>query len=175
VTYSKDKDNDSNERNYSGIVGENVQNLDAEWGYAIRDQRWKVALNGVWNTPWWGLSFSGVFRYLTGSPYNPTTSSDANADGNFTDRPTIDGDHFARNTYRYENFAVLDLRLQKQFALGPGDVAVIVQCLNCTNNSNRGVGNTTWGNLQTPAATFGKANLVTIYPRTIELALRYDF
>lgn len=175
VTYSKDKDNDSNERNYSGIQGENVQNLDAEWGYAIRDQRWKVALNGVWNTPWWGLSFSGVFRYLTGSPFTPATSSDANADSNFTDRPTIDGNHFARNSYRYPNFAALDLRLQKQFALGPGDVAVIVQCFNCTNNSNRGIGNTTWGNLQTPAATFNKNNLVTIYPRTIELAVRYDF
>jgi len=175
VTYSIDKDTDSNERNYSGIVAENVYNTGNDWGYSIRDQRWKLALNGVWNTPWWGVSFSGVYRYITGSPFNPLTTSDANGEGNFTDRPTINGVHLARNSYRYPDYYGLDLRVQKAFAVGPGNVAVIVECFNCTNAPNWSISNTTWGDGQTPLATFNVKNTPTSSVRTFQLALRYDF
>src|SRR5216117_1847547 len=60
VTYSKDKDNDSNERNFSGPQLEDMTNPNGSWGYSVRDQRWKTSANFVWDTPWWGLGFSGV-------------------------------------------------------------------------------------------------------------------
>jgi hypothetical protein len=175
VTYSIDKDSDSNERNSSAIVAENVYNAGNDWGYAIRDQRWKVALNGVWNTPWWGISLSGVYHYVTGSPFNPITTSDANGEGNYTDRPTINGVHLARNSYRYPDQYVLELRLQKAFAVGPGNVAVIVECFNCTNAPNWGISNTTWGDGQTPLMSFNVKDTPTSYVRTFQFALRYDF
>lgn len=176
VTYSVDKDTDSNERNYAGIQFEDVNNLANQWGYSVRDQRWKWAVNGVWNTPWWGLSLSGVWRYASGQPFTPTTSSDANADGNFNDRPTINGVHLARNSFRNPFYASIDLRLQKSFGLGPGKVAVIVQCFNCVNDPNRTgpFPTSTWGNNQTPNSTFG-ATSVTSNTRTFQFALRYDF
>ena len=52
----------------------------------------------------WGIVLSGTYRYTTGSPYTATTGSDANGDGFFNDRPTIDGVHFSRNQFRQPNF-----------------------------------------------------------------------
>ena len=175
VTYSKDKDNDSNERNFSGIQAEDVNNLDLNYGYSNRDQRWKSVLNGVWDTPWWGIGISGVFRYATGSPYNVTVGTDLNKDGFFNDRPTINGQHIARNSERQPDFYSLDLRLSKGFDIGPGDLKLFVECFNCSNAANRSTSNTVWGSGQTPSASFGKLNLVTNQPRTLQLALRYDF
>ncbi|MBZ5589798.1 MAG: TonB-dependent receptor [Acidobacteriia bacterium] len=176
-TWSQDFDNDSNERNYSGVQTEDFNNISKDWGYSIRDQRWKIALNGVWNTPWWDLSLSGVYRYVTGGPFNPVVSTDVNADGFKNDRPTINGVHLARDSYRYPDYSSLDLRLQKAIKFGPGALAVIVECFNCSNNANWSVpsGGFTWGNGQTPLSTFGVASTATTAVRTYQLALRYDF
>jgi hypothetical protein len=175
VTYSIDKDNDSNERNYSGPTPEDQYDLNKNWGYSVRDQRWKIGLNTVWNTPWWGLSLSGVYYYNTGSPFTPYTTSDVNKDGNFTDRPTINGVHLARDSYRYPDSSGINMRVQKAFDLGPGKVGVIVECFNCSNNANWSVSSTTWGDGQTPLANFNKAIIPTSFVRTFQLALRYDF
>ena len=153
VTYSKDKDNDSNERNFSGIQAEDFNNLDLNYGYSNRDQRWKSVLSGVWDTPWWGIGFSGAFRYSTGSPYTATTNSDLNNDGqSSTDRPTVNGEHFARNSFTQPDFMSLDLRVSKSFELGPGALQVFAECFNCTDAANRFVTNTVWGTGQSRPA-----------------------
>ncbi|MGE5233366.1 MAG: TonB-dependent receptor [Acidobacteriota bacterium] len=177
ATYSIDKDSDSNERNFSGIQAEDVNNLDLNYGYSNRDQRWKLAMSGLWETPWWGLVASGSFRFATGSPYTASTGTDTNGDGNFTDRPTVNGVHFARNSFRQPNFASFDVRVGKQFHLGPGDLGLYGECFNCLNVANHFVptSNMTWGTGQTPNASFGKATGVTTTPRTIQFSLRYDF
>ena len=175
VTYSFDKDNDSNERNYSGPTLEDQYNINKNWAYSVRDQRWKISLNSVWNTPWWGLSFSGVYYYNTGSPFTPYTSSDANGDGNYTDRPTINGVHLGRDSFRYPDSSGLNLRVQKGFSFGPGRLAAIVECFNCTNNANKTITMTTWGDGQNPLKGFDVANQPTSFVRTFQLALRYDF
>jgi len=175
VTYAVDKDNDSNERNFSGIQAEDFNNLDLNYGYSNRDQRWKAIVNGVWDTPWWGIGLSGVLRFTTGSPYTATTNVDVNGDGiSTTDRPTVDGAHFARNSFRQPSFYSLDLRISKSFNLGPGQLSPFIECFNCTNAANLFVTNTTWGPLQTPAASFGK-DTGQGTPRTFQVALRYDF
>jgi hypothetical protein len=176
LTYGIDKDNDSNERNFSGIQAEDFNNLGLNYGYSNRDQRWKGVLNGVWDTPWWGLGLSGTFRYFTGSPYNATIGADVNGDGQSgTDRPTVNGVHFDRNSFRQPDFYSLDLRLSKSFRIWTGDLSIFADCFNCTNAANRFTTNTTWGTAQTPRADFGVRNNVTTTPRTIQLAARYDF
>ena len=105
MTYSKDKDNDSNERNFSGIQAEDFNNLDLNYGYSNRDQRWKGVVNGVWQSPLWGIGLSGSFRYATGSPYTALAGRDVNNDGiSGTDRPTVNGVHFDRNSFRQPDF-----------------------------------------------------------------------
>jgi hypothetical protein len=175
LTYSEDKDDDSNERNFSGIQAEDYNDLDLNWGWSARDQRWKGVINGLWDTPWWGIGLSGSFRYTTGSPFNPTTNVDQNNDGvNGTDRPTINGEHLARNSFRQPDFYSIDLRLSKGFDIGPGELKLFAECFNCSDAENRGVINTTWGTGQTPLPTFGLENGGGT-PRTVQLGLRYDF
>jgi hypothetical protein len=175
VTWSEDKDNDSNERNFAGIQAEDYNNLDNNWGYANRDQRWRVVLNGMWETPWWGVGLSGALRYFTGSPFSAFIGTDVNNDGEgFTDRPTVGGEHFERNSFRQPDFYTLDLRAAKDFALGPGELSVFAECFNCTDAANRFVTNTTWGTGQTANAAFGQTVGVGT-PRIFQLAVRYDF
>ena len=175
VGWSEDKDNDSNERNFSGLFLEDKNDLDNNWGFSDRDQTWKVRATGLWDTGFWGLLFSGNFFYNTGQPYSAFTGSDGNNDKDrFTDRPTIDGVHFERNSFRQPDFWRIDLRLQKSFKLGPGAVAVIAECFNVTDEADYTVTNTTWGTAQTPNATFGTESY-TGTPRTYQFAIRYDF
>jgi hypothetical protein len=175
VTWSQDKDNDSNERNFSGIQAEDFNNLDNNWSWSNRDQRWRGVVNGLWNTPWWGIGFSGSLRYYTGSPYSAFVNVDLNNDGvRETDRPTVNGVHFERNSFRQPNFYSLDLRLSKGFDVGPGDLQLFAECYNCSDASNRFVLNTTWGTGQTAAAGFGDETGVGT-PRTFQLGARFDF
>jgi outer membrane receptor protein involved in Fe transport len=175
VTYAHDEDNDSNERNFSGIQAEDYNNLDNNFWYSDRDQRWRVALNGLWDTPWWGIRFAGSFRYSTGRPFNAFAGADLNNDGEgTTDRPTVDGVHFTRNAFRQPSYYALDLRLGKVFTLGPGGLELAVDCYNCLDSPNRFVTNTTWGTGQVQNATFGLKSGVGI-PRFFQLSARYDF
>jgi hypothetical protein len=177
ITYSRNRDNDSNERNFAGIQAEDVNNLDLNYAFADTDIRWKLVLNSLWQSPWWGISTAGALHYYTGLPFTPSAGPDINGDFTFTDRPTVGGEHLARNSFRNPAFYSLDLRLYKAFAIGPGQLTPLVECFNCTNAANRTVGgaNTTFGLGPVPNANFGVPNFVTQFPRTFQLALRYDF
>jgi hypothetical protein len=186
VTWSEDRDNDSNERNFSGIQAEDFNNLGVNWGPSNRDQEWKVVLNGVWDTPLWGIGLSGAFRFYTGQPYNVIANSDFNRDAVAgTDRPTINGQHVGRNSERQPDFYTLDLRLSKKFGIGPGDLALFAECFNCTDHANRYVSSNNQiyysqpfdPNVRTVNPNFGAVDTThpNFIPRTIQLGLRYDF
>jgi outer membrane receptor protein involved in Fe transport len=177
VTWSKDRDNDSNERNFSGIQAEDYNNLDLNWAYSARDQTWKTGVSAVWDTPFWGFGLSGSYVYTTGSTRNAVANSDINGDGvQGTDRPTApDGNHFDRNSFRQPNFRSLNLRLSKAFRIGPGDLTGLIECFNCADSANRFYPDNRWGtNGATPNAGFLALTGVGT-PRTFQLAARYDF
>jgi len=198
VAYSKDRDSDSNERNFSGIQAEDFNNLDSSFAWSDRDQRWRAAGTAVWMTPWWGIGLAGSLRFATGAPYTPRTNFDFNNDGQSgTDRPTLgcvavgatgidcsNGSHLGRNSFRQPSFYTFDVRLQKAFHIGPGDFGVAVDCFNCTNTGNKFVSQTTFGRVprrdangpivETPNAGFGVANNPGT-PRTLQVSARFDF
>ncbi len=183
VTWSSDKDNDSNERNFSGIQAEDFNNLSNSYGYSNRDQRWKGVVSSVWQSPFWGLGLSGSFRYATGSPYTPLAGRDLNNDNiGGTDRPTVDGVHLARNSFRQPDFYELDLRLSKGFKIWEGNLQLFAECYNCTNAPNRSVtganqvygANPAVGVNPTRNANFGIEDGVGT-PRYVQLGIRYDF
>jgi hypothetical protein len=180
VTYSKDRDNDSNERNFSGIQAEDFNNIGLNWAPSARDQRWKGVLNGVWNTPWWGIGVSGAFRYYTGQGFTPIANADLNNDGvSGTDRPTVNGVHLGRNSERQPDFYSLDMRLSKTFRIGPTNLALFGECFNCGNKANRFISanNQIWGTTATPRATFGVEDALSVayVPRTFQLGARLEF
>jgi hypothetical protein len=185
VTWSEDRDHDSNERNFAGIQIEDYNDIGGSWGPSNRDQEWKVVLNGVWDTPLWGIGLAGAFRFATGSPYTPRANVDLNNDGESgTDRPTVDGVHFGRNSERQPDFWTFDMRLSKKFTIGPGDLAAFAECFNCTdretrfvssNNQIYGVGPLPRVDPVTKVQTFGVEDDFVRNPRTIQLGLRYEF
>ena len=183
VTWSEDRDNDSNERNFSGIQAEDFNNLDINWAPSNRDQEWKVVLNGLWNTPLWGIGLSGSFQYYTGSPFTPTAGADLNGDAvSGTDRPTVNGVHLGRNSERFPDLYTLALRLAKTFNIGPTGLSLFAECFNCTDHTNKGIStnNQIFGTAQTPRATFGQEDQLfatsgPFGPRTIQLGLRFEF
>ncbi len=185
VTWSEDRDNDSNERNFAGIQLEDYNDPDLNWGPSNRDQEWKVVLNGVWDTPLWGIGLAGAFRFATGSPYNARANADLNQDGESgTDRPTVDGVHFGRNSERQPDFWALDMRLSKKVGIGPGSISLFAECFNCSdretkvvsaNNQIYGVGPAPRVDPVTGRQTFGVEDSFVLNPRTIQLGLRFEF
>jgi hypothetical protein len=181
VTWSEDRDHDSNERNFAGIQLEDYNDIDLSWGPSNRDQEWKVALNGVWDTPLWGIGLAGSLRFATGSPYTPRANIDLNNDGESgTDRPTVNGVHLGRNSERQPDFWTIDMRLSKKFGFGTGDLAVFAECFNCTDretgvisSNNQIIGSPTAPPF--PRTTFGVEDDFVRNPRTFQLGLRYDF
>jgi outer membrane receptor protein involved in Fe transport len=177
ATWSRDRDHDSNERNFAGIQAEDYNDVELNWGYSDRDQRWRASTGAIWNTPWWGIELAGSFRYNTGQAFNATANADLNNDGvRETDRPTVGGSHFERNRFRQPDFYSLEVRLGKVFRIGPGELKGFIECFNCTDADNRFVlgGQQIWGTGETPPATFGQERGVGT-PRTFQVALRFDF
>lgn len=180
VTRGSDKDTDSNERNYSGFSLEDVNNSNLNWGYSDRDIRWRMVANASYDFKITKFldGFTGVlFAYQTGRPFTPYAGQDLNNDGtsSSTDRPTVNGVHLARNSYRYPDFYTFDVRIGVAFPIGPGRLSVFGECFNCTNTANRGMTNTTYGLGPDPSASFAIANTVTTSPRQLQAAIRYDF
>ena len=180
ITWSRDEDNDSNERNFAGIQAEDVNNLDLNYGLSNRDQAWRGVVNGLWDTGWWGLNVAGSFRYATGSAWTITAGSDVNVDtNNGPDRPTILGVHQERNGERQSDVYSLDLRVGKDIDVGVGVIGVFAECFNCTDAANRFVPNVNqvWGNANaaTPSnVNFGRETGFGT-PRTFQFGLRFDF
>ena len=179
ITWSQDKDHDSNERNFAGIQAEDVKNLDLNYGVSNRDQAWRGIASGLWETGWWGINVAGSFRYSTGSPWTITAGSDVNGDTNNVDRPTILGVHQERNAERQPDSYSLDLRVGKDINVGPGVIGVFAECFNCSDAENRFVpgNNMVWGNPAgaTPTnANFGKETGFGT-PRTFQFGVRFDF
>jgi hypothetical protein len=184
VTWSKDRDNDSNERNFAGIQAEDFNNLGLNWGPSARDQTWKGVLNGVWSTPWWGLGISGAFRYYSGQAFTPIANSDLNNDGQSgTDRPTVNGVNLGRNSERQPNFYTLDMRLNKSFRIGPVDLQLFGECFNCSNKANRFISanDQIYGTglipAQNPRPSFKVVDALNFayVPRTFQLGARVEF
>jgi hypothetical protein len=176
ATYSQDRDNDSNERNFSGIQAEDFNHLNTAYSWADRDRRWRASANAVWSkavTSWWNVGLAGSLRFQTGTPFSPGTSFDFNNDGQSgTDRPTLgctsiggsatnydcsNGTHLKRNSYRQPSTYAFDVRLSNGIRLGPGEFNVAVDCFNCTNAGNKFISSTTFGRV--PGPTVGNTSV----------------
>ncbi|HEX9638797.1 MAG TPA: carboxypeptidase regulatory-like domain-containing protein [Acidobacteriota bacterium] len=184
-TWSRDKDNDSNERNASGINTENQFDLDNEYALSDKDRTHKFVFSGIYE-PFWGIQLSTIVVVLSGGPYTACTNNDANGDGNrfcsgavALDRPWSGGQPvFGRNSERQDRFFNWDIRIAKSFDLGPaGSVEGLFEVFNLTNEANPFTTNTIYENTPggTPLTSFGVNNRVTTEVRRMQLGVRYVF
>ena len=195
-TLAWNKDDDSNERNYSGITYADAFNLAQEYTWSRLDIRHRWVGSATYDLPL-GFQVSSILTFRTGLPFSPFTGVDSNGDGNYTDRPIVNGVMLGRNSYRNTNTFFADMRVSKRWKITERQrVTLMVDMFNFLNRGNLAYSvssnesSTTalgsqYGKGQTPLATFrtlrladGSFNRGGMYagsPFQAQAALRYTF
>jgi hypothetical protein len=140
-TVANNKDDDSNERNFSRETTLNPFDLKAEMGYSKQDVRNNLTLNSVVDIAR-GFSFGAIMMTRSGFPYTAVVGDDIQGDANTdNDRAVINGKVVGRNSLRQPSFFNLDLRVMKAFSFGEGKkLAVTAEIFNATRASNKNFG-----------------------------------
>jgi len=155
--------------------------IEAEYGPARGQERYRVVLSGVFHLPW-DFSVAPIFEYGSGQPWTHRLGYDFNGDGKNSDRPAGVG----RNEEDGPSFRQLSLRLTKAFNFGFGQVEAIAEAFNLTNSTNYDVQSVTAGEfLSGPTAAnpnlaavrnprFGLYN-ATLPAREFQVGVRWVF
>ncbi len=140
-TFSDNRDDDSNERNFSRETTLNPFDLKAEAGPSKQDIRHNFNFNSVVDLGK-GFTISAILLSRSGLPYTAVAGDDIQGDGNAdNDRAVIDGRVVGRNTFRQPNFFNLDLRLLKEFNFGESTrLAFTAEFFNVTRAANKNFG-----------------------------------
>lgn len=109
----------------------NKYNLMADWGPMANDVRHRLVSNLIYELPY-GVQVGGIIAANSAPPYNITTGTDVNRDGDNNDRPA--GVVF--NSGRGDGFFQTDLRLSKRFDLGRVRAEVLWEMFNLFNTVN---------------------------------------
>ena len=147
----------------------------AEWGRSNTDERLRLVISGIFRLPW-RFTVAPIYEYGSGQPWNRVLGFDNNWDGYYTDR----GEGVARNDQDGPSFSQLSLRLAKVFALGRGELELILEVFNLLNTTNYDVGSVVnnessgSGSGDVPNPEFGTYT-ATLPPREIQLGIRYSF
>ena len=140
-TYSHNRDDDSNERNFSRETTLNPFDLKAEAGPSKQDIRHNFNVNGLVELGA-GFTVSAIVITRSGFPYTAVAGDDIQGDANpDNDRAVIGGRVVGRNSFRQPNFFNLDLRLLKSFRLRDNlSIALTAEAFNVTRASNKNFG-----------------------------------
>lgn len=185
-TYSKAID-DSTDFN-SDYSAFNEVDLAAERSLSDFDQRHKVVMAAVLDSPWKnkaleGFELSPIVTYNSGHPFNLLAGADINGDGHFTnDRPP----GASRNSGMGPNFAQWDMRISRRVALGErAALQFVAEGFNLTNRTNYAtVNNIVGADFAPPFNVHGTASVSPSQPlgftsafpkRQIQLGLRFSF
>ena len=185
-TYSKAID-DSTDFNSDYSAFNEVQ-LTAERSLSDFDQRHKVVLAAILDSPWQSRALSGfqlspIVSYNSGHPFNLLAGADINGDGHFTnDRPPGSG----RNSGLGPNYVDFDMRLSRVFKFGEkASLQFIAEGFNLANHTNyASVNNIVGSAFAPPFNVHGTAHLSPSQPlgftaafpkREIQLGARFSF
>jgi hypothetical protein len=142
-TLAENRDDDSNERNFSRQPTQNPFNLKAEEGPSKQDVRHNLNISGLYDIGR-GFTVSAIMVTRSGFPYTALVEdgSDINGDLNdANDRVVINGVLSGRNAFRQPGFFNLDVRLLKAFTFGESKkLDLSVEVFNVTRNTNKGFG-----------------------------------
>ncbi len=111
-TWAMDRDNDSNERNFSAYATQNPQRLQDEYGYSANDRRHVVTgYLSYLEKRWTGIQLGLNLRYLGARPYSLNNSGDLSKDNASNDR--LIGSE--RNGFRDAALTSVDLKLSRDW------------------------------------------------------------
>jgi len=186
-TYGKAIDDSTNFN--SDYAAFNEVNLGAERSLSDFDQRHKVVVAALVESPWQnsrllsGFELSPVVTYNSGHPFNLLAGADVNGDNHFTnDRPP----GAPRNSGLGPEYLAFDLRLGRVFKLGErGALRLTAEGFNITNRTNFArVNNIVCAAFGPPFNAHGTASLSPSQPLgftgalpkcEIQLGIRFDF
>lgn len=175
-TWSSDKDNDSNERNFSSYSTQNTQQLGEEWGYSERDRRNVITgMTSFHERQWSGILFGLALRYVSATPYSLTFGGDQNRDGvSGNDRVYLNGEDTGRNTQRTHDNFMLDLKISRDFQIYKKvKFQISAEVFNLLNNMPVYLSNRVGGNDLAPTLTPYQAYVGS--PRQVQLGGRLSF
>ncbi len=183
-TYSRAEDDVTD---FNTDYGPNDQtNLAAERSLSTFDQRHKLVLAGVFESPWRGalsgFQFSPIIRYNSAHPFNLLAGTNVNNDRHSTtDRPPGAG----RNTGIGPNYFDVDVRLARRFKLTEkASLQVIAEAFNLFNRTNFASVNNVVGVIGPPFDLHGSSALSPSQPlgftsafpkRQMQLGVRLNF
>jgi carboxypeptidase family protein len=161
--------------------------LSCERGLSTFDQRHKVVVAGVFDSPWKGRILSGfelspIVRYNSSHPFNLLAGTNVNNDRHSTtDRPPGAG----RNTGIGPNYLDFDMRLSWRYKMGEkSDLQFMAEGFNIFNRTNFGSVNNVVGVISGPFNLSGNKSLSPSTPlgftsslpmRQLQLGLRFTF
>ncbi len=142
-TYSRARDNDSNERSVSSSSSfpEDQYNLDGEWGPSNYDVKHKFVASATVLLPY-DITWSTIVFIRSGFPFTAEGYPDLNHDRYYNDRATVEVEpgvwyHYPRNSFRQPWFHKVDMRFSKTFKLfGDYELELIAEVFNLFDNEN---------------------------------------
>ncbi len=195
-TLAYNHDDDSNERNYSGITYADAYNLAQEYSWSRLDIRHRWVFSGSYDLKW-GIQVSSILKFSTGTPFSGFTGVDSNRDSQFTDRAIVGGAMLPRNSFRNTNTFYPDMRVTKRWNFTERhSVSLAFDLFNfvnydnfkynvSTNESSTTALGSKWGQGQTPLSTFqsiylpdgtlNKGGLNAGSPFQMQMSLKYNF
>ena len=151
-TFANNRDDDSNERNFSRETTLNPFNLKAEEGPSKQDVRHNLNVSGLVDLGY-GFTLSGIIVTRSGFPYTAVISDgdDTNNDLNdANERAVVNSVVSQRFGFRQPNFFNLDVRLLKGFRFGETKrLDFSAEVFNVTRTTNKGFGSDSLANFCT--------------------------
>jgi hypothetical protein len=114
----------------NGTVSDSYD-LMADWGPTSNDVRHRLVANVIYQLPW-AIQLGGIVSANSAPPYNITTGTDDNRDGQNNDRPA--GVSF--NSARGDAFFQTDIRISKRIAFRRFTGEVLWEMFNVFNTVN---------------------------------------
>lgn len=171
-TFSRNRDNDSNERNFSSYSTQNTQRPMDDYSWADTDRRNVLTGSISWiEKRWTGIQFGFGFNYLSGFGYTANRGNDLNADA-ITSNDRLIGSQ--RNGFRSSSTTNVDMKMSRDWIFGGRmKFTLSAEVFNLLNHVDSYPRLTFGGTDAAPVITY--ARNVTSSAREVQLGARFAF
>lgn len=141
---------------------------EVERGPSVVDQRHRAVITFTYRFPF-NITAGTLTQLASARPFNATTGVDNNGDGANNDRPVINGTVVPKSAFRGTATSEVAVFVESRIKTSERTTLLLrLECFNLFNHGNfLGRGVTAYGDLVTPAPTFGQ--LVAVPTGTIAL------
>src|SRR5256885_2172430 len=116
----------------------------AERGPSLLDQRHRATITGAWRLPY-NVTAGTLIQIASARPFNATTGTDNNGEGNNNDRPVVNGQVVGRYAFRGTPTSDVALFLEGRIKTGTRSVLLRGEVFNVFNHANALGRNGTYG------------------------------